>query len=369
MSDSIDHLIRSDIRNRDKEVKSLSQLTTLINDEIDAKEKAISSQRIKLKTSRGVWKPNERVVRLMINKNINPMIGSTVNSIKYLNPLEALFLVESQCLEVLREDIPLSVEECFDLFLSDEKQFNVYQVYSYLSRSGHIVKYHQNSAKTGRKRKLSETENQFEANYYELSSFVANYKSVVNIRQLSLNHQVFSQLINKTFGHSVDKPIADSIHNSVMYEIEDKDIPLELNPMLTLFKGNVKPLCDLGSVLSSSQLYDLMQISGPKQKKRVNPRPTQNNSILDVFNVSTKRVDKTPKFNVIVTNTEDEVPNGDNIIALEEECNSQQLCFAVIDSNDFVLCSVSRLHLNPEYPLLWEQYLKSYLNIETLRSD
>ena len=78
------------------------------------------------------------------------------------------------------------------------------------------------------------------------SAKIANYYSIRNLRQLSLNLAQL-RLVSQTFSdYKTDdnkKEIIDS-KDSLMYEIEDMDSPVDINPMLTLFSGSVKPLCD-----------------------------------------------------------------------------------------------------------------------------
>lgn len=379
MEDAIEVSLTSYSRVVDKDIKSVTQLKSLTEREIDAKQRSISSQKIRLKTSRGLWRSDRKVVQIISNKNINPLMGFTIDSVKYLTPMEALYLMESQSLEVLFDDIPLSIEQSFDLFFSNETEVDLYRVYGCLSRNGYLIKgpevYRRNSSLTTnrRKRKLSQCLSQSEmdsnTNYYELSSAITNYKAVRGIRQLSVDLSQ-QKLIAQTFVESHVSPKefdsnqdSDERRRSLMYEIQDMDSPLDINPLLVLYCGSVKPLCDLGSVLSDTDLFELMQNFGPKERnsllKKTEKTSMKSNSILDVFRVAAKKVEKTPDLSVIVTKAEEEVPKADDIICFEEVCHSKDIGFAVIDSNDFTFYCVNRFELRPQYPVFWQKYLKS----------
>ena len=83
MSDSFNNFLRFRVRNSDQSISSLSQLKSMIDKDIEVKQEKISTQRIKLKVSRGLWKPNERLIEVIDNKNLNQSMISTINFIKY----------------------------------------------------------------------------------------------------------------------------------------------------------------------------------------------------------------------------------------------------------------------------------------------
>jgi tRNA splicing endonuclease len=396
---SINSMI-SNLRNNAKLKLSANQsmevLKCSINKLIESKEESICSKRIKLNISQGIWKSDKRLVEVINNRNISHNFGFIDNSVKFLDPFEALFLMESDLIEVLFEDIPLSIEESFQLFLKNETEIDLYRVYGLLSRSGYFVKRHQqlnyNSEKVeslmNRKRKLSfdnnycdndcSKESLIHTNYYELSDEISNYKSMTNIRKLNTN------LLPKKFANylsnesnielleekSSDSQLSDNYSNemsdnkqnissneSILYDIEDNDSPIELDSCLRLFKGSVKPLCSLATVLSSSQLYDLIKSFGPKSDSSQISTDSNFDLMLDVYKPN-HRLDESPLFHVIVTQAKQPMPQFNDILYLKSNSRAQQIYFAVIDSGDVNFYSLSLFDLNDEFPVLWQKCLQ-----------
>ena len=137
-----------------------------------------------------------------------------------------------------------------------------------------------------RKRKLSDLDidysKQFElnTNYYELTSNIANYKSIKSIQSID-------PLI-KHSSHSLSTQ-NNEIPKSMIFEIKDSESPIELDPSLTLFNGRVKPLCDLGYLYSNEQLFNLIQSFGPKPLNVNNVKECEFGLSLDVFKHSSKK--------------------------------------------------------------------------------
>ena len=129
ISESLTNFLEFRVRNRELSVKCLSQLKSLIDKEIESKEKKNCCQRIKVKVSRGLWRSQQRLVELILNKNLNHSMITTIDGIRYLEPFEALYLIESHCFEVYFDDIPLSIEESFKLFFTKLKVKSIVTVF------------------------------------------------------------------------------------------------------------------------------------------------------------------------------------------------------------------------------------------------
>ncbi|XP_054160339.1 uncharacterized protein LOC128958500 [Oppia nitens] len=373
MSESVKPFEKSDLRVNQQEINSLQDLNNYVNIKIDSKNELICQPRIKLHVSRGVWRSDKKLIEVIQSKGINTFIGLTIDSVKYLEPFEALFLMESQSLEVLFEDIPLSIEESYKMFLQNESQFDLYRIYSYLSRSGYFVKRRQlqdncsqeKSNITTLKRQLSDADIDdykrlnVDLNSYELSSEIINNKVLTNIRQIN-NHLLPKHLLSQISSKKQLSNETNKAQKSLIYDIKYSESSVELNSSLVLYNKDIKPLCDLGSIMSSTDLFALMQSFGPKTKTIYNTSKDRMkyDYILDVYKQSNKRIEKEPYIHVIVTRADQKVAQMDDIICLKQMCSSNELLFAVISSNDMTFYSVSQMHLNDEWPQLWQKYFK-----------
>ncbi|KAK2581361.1 hypothetical protein KPH14_008127 [Odynerus spinipes] len=70
--------------------------------------------------------------------------GTEINNILYLIPEEALLLLEMNCLELLWNGMPLSIQQAYEILIDDtECTLEEYRVYSQLTRYGyHIQRFH-----------------------------------------------------------------------------------------------------------------------------------------------------------------------------------------------------------------------------------
>ncbi|XP_055955068.1 tRNA-splicing endonuclease subunit Sen54 [Patella vulgata] len=93
---------------------------------------------------RGIWNPEKYLIEFEreMGKFWSNM-GFVDHKRKWLYPEEALFLMESNMLEVAYNDIPLSIEEAYNEFMSHGINLEEYQVYCHLRRHGYLVRRHQ----------------------------------------------------------------------------------------------------------------------------------------------------------------------------------------------------------------------------------
>ncbi|KAK6170888.1 hypothetical protein SNE40_019177 [Patella caerulea] len=92
----------------------------------------------------GIWNPEKYLIEFEreMGKFWSNM-GFVDHKRKWLFPEEALFLMESNMLEVTYNDIPLSIEEAYNEFMSHGINLEEYQVYCHLRRHGYLVRRHQ----------------------------------------------------------------------------------------------------------------------------------------------------------------------------------------------------------------------------------
>ncbi|KAF6199788.1 hypothetical protein GE061_006086, partial [Apolygus lucorum] len=105
----------------------------------------VGSERIEKKTSllSAIWLSD--VGKAKVTKRAGKfweVFGHTVDSEDWLLPEEALFLLETNALELFRDDVPLSLEETYSLVIGDHCSLEEYRVYSHLSRKGYRVLRH-----------------------------------------------------------------------------------------------------------------------------------------------------------------------------------------------------------------------------------
>lgn len=110
---------------------------------LESLQTLLSLQRVAFdnKIARGVLESDMHRVRLESNVGLKNM-GYFVNQINYLRPHEALYCLEMNKLRVTFDDVVMSLEQSFEIFLSCDNAMCLeeYLVYSNLMRSGYNVK-------------------------------------------------------------------------------------------------------------------------------------------------------------------------------------------------------------------------------------
>ncbi|XP_043476090.1 uncharacterized protein LOC122507444 [Leptopilina heterotoma] len=103
----------------------------------------------------GEWLPNERKVQVLKRAGqVWANFGFEVNSILYLNPEEALSLLEMNCIELLWEKVPLSVQQAYAILLNADKSgcsLDNYRVYNQFVRYGYRLLRHSGNKLTSSK--------------------------------------------------------------------------------------------------------------------------------------------------------------------------------------------------------------------------
>ncbi|XP_067313833.1 tRNA-splicing endonuclease subunit Sen54 [Pseudorasbora parva] len=90
---------------------------------------------------KAVWTPEERLVELKSPAGkFWQTMGFSERGKQYLHPEEALYLMECGNVQVFYRDLPLSIQEGYERFLSSETvTLHQYQVFGHLKRLGYVV--------------------------------------------------------------------------------------------------------------------------------------------------------------------------------------------------------------------------------------
>lgn len=103
----------------------------------------------------GEWLPNERKVQVIKRSGqVWANFGFEVNSVLYLNPEEALSLLEMNCIELIWEKVPLSVQQAYAILLNADKSgccLDNYRVYNQFVRYGYRLLRHSGNKLTSSK--------------------------------------------------------------------------------------------------------------------------------------------------------------------------------------------------------------------------
>ena len=71
------------------------------------------------------------------------VMGHIVDNCLHIYPEEALFLLESNAIEVKLNDIAMSIQQSYEVMLAKDCSLDEYRVYSHLTRQGYKVVRHQ----------------------------------------------------------------------------------------------------------------------------------------------------------------------------------------------------------------------------------
>ncbi|XP_004693437.1 PREDICTED: tRNA-splicing endonuclease subunit Sen54 [Condylura cristata] len=94
------------------------------------------------------WRPEEGFVELRSPAGkFWQTMGFSEQGRQRLHPEEALYLLECGCIQLFHQDLPLSVQEAYQLLLAEDTvTFLQYQVFSHLKRLGYVVRRFQPSS-------------------------------------------------------------------------------------------------------------------------------------------------------------------------------------------------------------------------------
>lgn len=111
---------------------------------IESLQTLLSFQRVAFdnKIAKGIFDTDLRRVRLESNIGMKNITGYFENQINYLRPHEALYCLEMNKLKITYDEVIMSLEQAYEIFLSCENSMCLeeYLVYSHLMRCGYNVK-------------------------------------------------------------------------------------------------------------------------------------------------------------------------------------------------------------------------------------
>lgn len=103
--------------------------------------KLLGEQRVeKLKSLvQGVWEEQRRLISVSKTGKFWSHMGFTDKRRNWLYPEEALYLMETNTLEVYYNGLPLSIQEAYTKFMGPDLSLEEYQVFAHLRRLGYVV--------------------------------------------------------------------------------------------------------------------------------------------------------------------------------------------------------------------------------------
>ncbi|OWR44948.1 putative tRNA-splicing endonuclease subunit Sen54 [Danaus plexippus plexippus] len=212
---------------------------------IEARKKLIEIQRIEKKgaMSHAVWKDNLKLAEVTHKVGGHwQHMGHNIGKQLYIRAEEILFLMELNCLYFKFNDVVVSLQQAYSLFLGPLISHQQYKVYASLSRLGYRVYRHETSDKEIHNPSTSNNVNKVNIGSSEASCSVGN-PTMVNIKlermdeyeniQIKqepdteeynagdVNHGILSVPIKKEFPQS-DSDMETSASNSIQGSSQDK---------------------------------------------------------------------------------------------------------------------------------------------------
>ncbi|CAH1274464.1 TSEN54 [Branchiostoma lanceolatum] len=94
--------------------------------------------------SKAIWLEDQGLAEVTVDKGkFWHHIGHSNEGKKYLYPEEAVFLMETNAIEVYWNKLPLAIQQAYAMMLGNRVSMEQYQVYAHLSRLGYILIRHQ----------------------------------------------------------------------------------------------------------------------------------------------------------------------------------------------------------------------------------
>ncbi|XP_046855724.1 tRNA-splicing endonuclease subunit SEN54-like isoform X2 [Xenia sp. Carnegie-2017] len=120
--------------------------TRRLEDQLEELDDVLSEQRVLRKgnISVGHWNSEKQLVEISIVKGVHwNVFGKMIGGQLVLLPEEALYLLDHGLLEIYYNKLPISVQQGYELFLSDVFPLHHYVVYCHLRNLGFIVFRHE----------------------------------------------------------------------------------------------------------------------------------------------------------------------------------------------------------------------------------
>lgn len=322
--------------------------------------------------SQGTWLPNLRLVRITDNKNLKQYVPRLINGEnQVMNRFESLFLLECRSLSITYENIPLSIEDGFQLMLNSKRDQKLYRVFSTLSKNGYLVKFlekvkhGENQLEISGKHQLEnslDTELTNSKKFKHNNDSLLNYKVMTSVRPLLIGNL---RKLSRTDKRLLKKccQSEDCSDKSIIYCLRDSVHPVPVNQNLqTIFSGDIKPLIPLSDIYSTDNLFSLMRNYGPKDSTSHSTIMNSNSLSID-FEVYRSKSFSTlskslPLFCISIVNETDELPSTSQLNHLRNiVIKNCPLLFAVVsDSLEFNFYGLENVTIDDELPSLWEKY-------------
>ncbi|KAK4873595.1 hypothetical protein RN001_012955 [Aquatica leii] len=106
--------------------------TDLVNKHLDIISNALSRERVERRCARAVghWLPKENVVHVVKVSGIVNVFGFANKTGKYLYPEEAMYLLETNRIEIFWNNVPMSIQQGYEVLVSDTQKYVQFRNFS-----------------------------------------------------------------------------------------------------------------------------------------------------------------------------------------------------------------------------------------------
>jgi hypothetical protein len=219
-------------------------------------------------------------------------MGHEVGGKLYLFPEEALFLLETACLELMYNGVAISIQEGYGMLLGPETgcTFNEYQTYMHLMRQGYIVLRHSQSIRATR------------------------YECQIRLHQYSVGQKQHKENV----GAMKPSPSTEHVATNVKTEeqdfidvetVETVDISADRQSVTQKTENEITECSDIVDVSDSSQTSHTelkIESAGKMRRNKENKTSLENADEIEVVSVVNVRIDAD---NDIVEVNHEDVPS------------------------------------------------------------
>jgi len=338
-----------------------------IRETLDFQAKFLNTIKVKLPQELGIvdWLSDERMAVFVKLKKKPQWFGTNRNQKVYLNPFEALFLLESESIIINYHNIPLSLEDAYNLLLQTRQEMEEYRIFSYLSRLGFRLKLHQLSSSTCSTHLKDSSQFEFtskECNISDYSSQALNVQTSSDLITYSLQNDMF---LDPQFDKPKDwkefkgiRRKENQTENKFKATVVDANCVLSSShplPNQSLINDNLKPIIDQTKLINIEQLYTQLKATSCKSSRDLISCDERLNISFDVY-LPSKSITPTalPDFYLIICKEKFPFPFLKHFIQLDEEAQERvSLIFAVVSETEFNFFWIKPFNCWDEIPNLW----------------
>ncbi|VEN37421.1 unnamed protein product [Callosobruchus maculatus] len=227
----------------------------LVDDQVHHLEKLLSHSRVTRRNARGqaTWCPEKKVAKVsIVTKGLIQNFGCQNKNGIILLPEEMCFLVEMNRLEVTQNEIPLSIQDCYDI-VTENLGFNIYRAYRKLAQHGYrLIRYEDILNKKDQEQYKTETQSRKRKTTTDETGEGCSKKPLtetVNRLQLEVINNIFERI----------KQAAPS--QSSPHESEARDIHYGVFLPNNKCKRGIN--CDYRLIVCNENLLEQLQSDGP----------------------------------------------------------------------------------------------------------